>query len=65
MKVLLPPYRIKDNYAFQDKFWSLILIKKYKIYYIKIISLDSYSKELSNDMIFMLNISYFLTKINN
>jgi hypothetical protein len=38
----------------------LILVKKYKIYYIKIIPLNLYLKELSNDIIFMSNISYFL-----
>jgi hypothetical protein len=42
-------------------FWS----RKYKMYDIIIISLDSYSKELSNGIIFISNISFFWTKIND
>jgi hypothetical protein len=42
-----------------------LLVKKYKIYNIKIIPLNSYLEQLSNGIISISNISYFLTKINN
>jgi hypothetical protein len=59
----IPEYRAIMHFKinFDLYFWS----RKYKIYDIIIIPLDSYSKELSNGIIFISNISFFGTKIND
>jgi hypothetical protein len=57
----IPEYRAIMHFEinFDLYFWS----RKYKIYDIIIISLDSYSKELSNGIIFISNISFLELKI--
>jgi hypothetical protein len=54
----IPDYRTIKH--FETNFDLNFRLRKYKMYYIKIILLDLYLKELSNGIIFMSNISYFL-----
>jgi hypothetical protein len=57
----IPEYRALIHFEinFDLYFWS----RKYKIYDIIIIPLDSYSKELCNGIIFISNISFFGLKL--
>jgi hypothetical protein len=56
---ILPPYRIIGQLHTSRQTLTFNFSQEYKIYYIKIISLDSYSKELSNGIIFFVKYLIF------
>jgi hypothetical protein len=58
--LLLPPYRIIEQLRTLRQILIFNFSQLNMIYYIKIIPLDSYSKELFDGIIFMSNILYFL-----